>query len=76
MELLSECILVIILDQYNLLLKFNDGFESIVDIKPLLGRGFTQELLTEENFGRLKIEAGGGLEWKTVLIFVQIFFVS
>lgn len=53
-----------ILNDFLLWIKFNDGFESEVDIKPLLGKGFTRELLVKKNFNNVFIEPGGGLAWE------------
>jgi hypothetical protein len=52
-----------ILDNYHVWLKFQDGYEKVVNIRPLIGNGFTKELLDENNFKKVRIESGGGLEW-------------
>jgi hypothetical protein len=44
-------------------LKFQDDYEKVVNIRPLIGQGFTKELLDNHNFNRVTIESGGGLEW-------------
>lgn len=52
-----------IVEDYIVKLKFQDGFESEVDLKNLLGKGFTKELLKKEKFNEIYIEDGGGLAW-------------
>jgi uncharacterized protein DUF2442 len=52
-----------VLNNYLLQLEFTDGFEKTVDLSPLMGRGVTSELLDYENFKRVRIEPGGGIEW-------------
>lgn len=49
---------------FRIWLKFDDGFESVVDIKPLLGKGIASELLLQNSFTKVSIESGGGLEWE------------
>jgi len=60
---MNEIIDFKILGNYYIWLKFQDGYEKTVNIKPLIGNGFTKELLDETNFKKVKIESGGGLEW-------------
>ena len=48
---------------YQVWLKFADGFEGNVDLKPFLGKGIASELLMDQEFKILSIEPGGGLEW-------------
>jgi hypothetical protein len=60
---MNELIDFKILGNYYIWLKFQDGHEKTVNIKPLIGSGFTKELLDETNFQKVKIESGGGLEW-------------
>jgi len=52
-----------VLDQYILHLVFSDGHKKTVDLRPFLGRGISSDLLEYENFKRVNIEPGGGLEW-------------
>lgn len=40
------------------------GFESVVDIKPLLGKGMASQFLLQNSFTKVSIESGGGLEWE------------
>lgn len=51
-------------NNYHIKIKFNDGFEGVLDLKPFLGKGIAKELLEEKNFKTLSIEAGGGLAWE------------
>jgi len=53
-----------VLDEYRIWLRFDDGFESIVDLKPLLNRGIALELLDSTHFIKVDIESGGGLAWE------------
>ena len=48
---------------YEIHLEFKDGFESTVDIRPLIGKGFTNELLDPDIFKKVEIDSGGGLVW-------------
>ena len=48
---------------YRIWLKFNDGENKIVDLRPFLGKGFTVELLDSEKFKQVFIEPGGGIAW-------------
>jgi hypothetical protein len=52
-----------ILGDYRIWIKFTDGFESVVNIKPFLGKGITNELLHPTAFNKVNIESGGGLAW-------------
>ncbi len=52
-----------VLDPYLLHLIFSDAHKKTVDLRPFLGRGITSDLLEYENFKRVNIEPGGGLEW-------------
>lgn len=60
---MNEIIEFEILSNYHIWLKFQDGYEKTVNIKPLLGKGFTKELLEDNNFSKVTIESGGGLAW-------------
>ena len=52
-----------ILDNYNVWLKFDDGFNSQIDLKPFLGKGIAKVLLKYDRFKTLSIEPGGGIAW-------------
>ena len=51
------------LDNYLVWLKFSDGEDKVVNLKPFLGKGFTKELLEPEKFKQIFIEPGGGIAW-------------
>jgi len=36
---------------------------KVVNLKPFIGKGFTKDLLMEENFKKVFIDAGGGIAW-------------
>ena len=60
---MNELVEFEILSDYRIWLKFQDGYEKVVNIRPLIGQGFTKELLDHTNFNRVIIESGGGLAW-------------
>lgn len=47
---MNEVVEFEVLSNYHIWLKFQDGFEKVVNIKPFIGKGFTAELLEENNF--------------------------
>ena len=49
---------------YKIWIKFNDEFETTVNIKPLLGKGIAAQLLPDIAFKTVAIESGGGLVWE------------
>ena len=49
--------------KYQVWLKFNDGEEKIIDLRPYLGKGFTAELLDYDKFKEVFVEPGGGIAW-------------
>jgi len=51
-------------NNHHIKIKFNDGFEGEIDLKPFLGKDNAKELLEEQNFKTLSIETGGGLAWE------------
>jgi hypothetical protein len=53
-----------VLQNFHIWFKFHDGYEKSVNILPLIGKGFTKELLNEKEFMKIRIESGGGLEWE------------
>jgi hypothetical protein len=53
-----------VLENYHLWLKFDDGVEKTINIKPFIGKGFTAELLDYRNFREVSIDSGGGIVWK------------
>jgi hypothetical protein len=53
-----------VLPNYHIWLKFHDGYEKTINVRPHIGKGFTNELLDENEFKKVRIEEGGGLEWE------------
>jgi len=53
-----------VLDNYRVWLKFQDQEEKIIDLRPFLGEGFTEELLDLNVFKKVFIEPGGGIAWE------------
>ena len=60
---MNEVINIKPLDNYTIWLKFSDGEEKVVNIKPFIGKGFTKELLEVNKFNQVFIESGGGIGW-------------
>lgn len=52
-----------ILGDYRVWIRFQDGFEKVIDLQPFIGKGFTAELLNPDKFRQVFIEEGGGLAW-------------
>jgi len=52
-----------ILHNYNVWLKFKDGFSSELNLKPFLGKGIAKDLLKKEKFETLNLESGGGISF-------------
>jgi hypothetical protein len=52
-----------ILEGYQIAIRFHDGLETVIDLQPFLGKGFTKELLVLSEFQKVTIESGGGLVW-------------
>ena len=48
---------------YFVWLRFKDGQEKTVDLKPFIGKGFTKELLDTAIFNQVFVEPGGGIAW-------------
>jgi len=53
-----------VLNDYRIWVRFEDGFEGTVHLKPLLIKGITVELLEATTFSNVTIESGGGLAWE------------
>ncbi len=51
------------MDGYKLRLTFADGLDATVEVRSLIGKGFTQELLDEKSFQAVTTEPGGGIAW-------------
>jgi hypothetical protein len=62
-----------LLGDYLLLLKFNDGESKIIDFRPLIGRGISDQLLDKEYFKLVAIDNGGGIEWPNGMDFCPNF---
>lgn len=60
---MNEVIEIKVLEDYLVWLKFSDGEDKVVNLKPFLGKGFTKELLDPEKFRQVLIEPGGGIAW-------------
>jgi len=60
---MNKVVEIKILDNYNVWLKFDDGYNSQINLKPFLGKGIAKELLDVDKFNTLNIEPGGGLAW-------------
>lgn len=52
-----------VLEGFNVWMKFDDGLEKVINLKPFIGKGFTKELLDEKKFREAFIEEGGGIAW-------------
>lgn len=61
---MNEVIEVKALYNHLVWLKFSDGDEKIVNLRPYIGKGFTKYLLNEENFKQVFIEDGSGIAWE------------
>ena len=61
---MSEVIEIKVLENYLVWLKFADGDEKVVNLKPFLGNGFTSELLDYKKFENVFVEPGGGIAWE------------
>lgn len=53
-----------VLDDYQIWLRFEDGFEWTVNVKPVLNKGIGKTLLNQDSFRKVTIESGGGLAWE------------
>ena len=61
---MNEVIEINPLADYRIWLRFMDGEEKIVNLRPFLGKGFTAELLDQSKFEKVFIEQGGGIAWE------------
>ena len=61
---MNEVIELKVLDSYQVWLKFDDGEEKIINLRPYIGKGFTSDLLNYEKFKQVSIEPGGGIGWE------------
>jgi len=53
-----------VLRDYEIWIRFADGFENTVHLKPFLNKGIAVELLDFTAFSKVSIESGGGLAWE------------
>lgn len=51
------------MEGYKLHLTFADGLTTTVEVRSLIGKGFTQDLLIEDRFREVATEPGGGIAW-------------
>ena len=51
------------LSNYILALRFADGKEKVVDLRPFIGEGISAALLDKDYFDQVMIESGGGICW-------------
>jgi hypothetical protein len=61
---MNEIVEIKVLENYHVWLRFDDGDEKIVDLKPFIGKGFTSELLDYNKFEQVSLEPGGGIAWE------------
>ena len=61
---MNEVIEIQALQDHHLGLRFKDGEETTVNLRPFLGKGFTEELLDQSKFEKVFIEPGGGIAWE------------
>lgn len=61
---MNEVIEIKALPDHHIWLRFKDGEEKIVNLRPFLGKGFTAELLDPSKFEQVFIEPGGGIAWE------------
>lgn len=47
----------------RLKLTFADGFIGTADVRPFIGKGFTESLLEPDQFDQVATEPGGGIAW-------------
>ncbi|MFN3758592.1 MAG: DUF2442 domain-containing protein [Algoriphagus aquaeductus] len=61
---MNEVIEIQALQDHNIWLRFKDGEEKTVNLRPFLDKGFTEELLDNSKFEKVFIEPGGGIVWE------------
>ena len=61
---MNDVIEIRALQDYHIWLRFKDGEEKTVNLRPFLGKGFTAELLDPSKFEKVFIEPGGGIAWE------------
>ena len=60
---MNQIIEIKILDSYQIVVKFHDGFERKIAFEPLIGKGISRKLLDPDFFKKVIIDEGGGLLW-------------
>ncbi len=58
---MNKVVEIKILENYNVWLKFEDGYNSRINLKPFLDKGIAKELLDVDKFNSINIESGGGV---------------
>ena len=62
-----------ILENYQILLQFQDGESKVIDFANLIGKGISAPLLDLDFFNKVSIDNGGGLEWPNGMDFCPNF---
>ncbi|MGB0879419.1 MAG: DUF2442 domain-containing protein [Polaribacter sp.] len=60
---MNKVVEIELLDNYIVWLKFEDGFNNQINLKPFLGKGIAKDLLKKEKFETLHLESGGGISF-------------
>ena len=60
---MNKVILIKILNDYNIWMKFQDGESKTINFGSLIGKGVSALLLDKEYFNKALIDNGGGIEW-------------
>ncbi len=61
---------------YFVWIKFRNGQEKTVDLKPFIGKGFTKELLDTTKFNQVFVEPNGGIAWPNGFDFCPNFLIE
>jgi hypothetical protein len=61
---MNEVIEIQALQDHHVWLRFKDGEEKTVNLRPFLGKSFTAKLLDQSKFEKVFIEPGGGIAWE------------
>jgi len=51
------------MEEYKIWVLFHDGYTKVIDLRNLIGKGISKELLDINYFKLVKIDNGGGIEW-------------
>ncbi len=60
---MARIIEIKVLENYQVWVKFEDNAQKIINLRPFIGKGFTEELLQYDNFRKVELEPGGGIAW-------------